>query len=125
MMTLLNDIYDHGSITTEQLGIYARLLCPFAPHICEEIWERNGGKGLCSLAEWPHYDEEKTKDDTVNIAVQVNGKLKNAIAVPADADQGTVEALAKADPKVASAIEGKQIVKEIYVKNKIFNIVVR
>ena len=125
LMTLLNDIYDHGSVTTEQLGIYVRLLCPFAPHICEEMWERNGGKGLCSLAGWPEYDEAKTKDETVNIAVQVNGKLKNAISVPADADQSTVDAIAKADAKVAAAIEGKQIVKEIYVKNKIFNIVVK
>ena len=125
MMTLLNDVCDHGSITTEQLGIFARLLCPFAPHISEEIWERIDGKGLCSLAKWPEYDEAKTKDDTVTVAVQVNGKLKNAIAVPADADQSVVEAAAKADPKVAAAIDGKQIVKEIYVKNKIFNIVVR
>lgn len=125
MMALLNDIYDHGSVTTEQIGIYARLLCPFAPHICEEMWQNIGGKGLCSLAEWPTYDESKTVDDTVNVAIQVNGKLKNAIAVPMDSDQDTVAAMAKADPKVAFAIEGKQIVKEIYVKNKIFNIVVR
>lgn len=125
MMALLNDIYEHGSVTTEQLGIYVRLLCPFAPHICEEMWQNIGGKGLCSLAEWPGYDESKTVDDTVNIAVQVNGKLKNAIAVPVDSEQADVAAIAKADPKVASAIDGKQIVKEIYVKNKIFNIVVR
>lgn len=125
MMALLNDIYEYGSVTTEQLGIYVRLLCPFAPHICEEMWQNIGGKGLCSLAEWPGYDESKTVDDTVNIAVQVNGKLKNAIAVPVDSEQADVAAIAKADPKVAFAIDGKQIVKEIYVKNKIFNIVVR
>ena len=125
MMSLTNDIYENGSLTTDELGIFVRLLCPFAPHICEELWERLGGKGLCSLAPWPVYDESKTKDDTVTIAVQICGKLRDTVQAPADSDQATVEALAKASEKIAKAIEGKQIVKEIYVKNKIFNIVVK
>ena len=125
MMSLTNDIYENGSLTTDELGIFVRLLCPFAPHICEELWERLGGKGLCSLAPWPVYDESKTKDDTVTIAVQICGKLRDTVQAPVDSDQATVEALAKASEKIAKAIEGKQIVKEIYVKNKIFNIVVK
>ena len=125
MMSLTNDIYENGSLTTDELGIFVRLLCPFAPHICEELWERLGGKGLCSLAPWPVYDESKTKDDTVTIAVQICGKLRDTVQAPVDSDQATVEALAKASEKIAKAIDGKQIVKEIYVKNKIFNIVVK
>ena len=125
MMSLTNDIYENGSLTTDELGIFVRLLCPFAPHICEELWERLGGKGLCSLASWPVYDESKTKDDTVTIAVQICGKLRDTVQASADSDQATVESLAKASEKIAKAIEGKQIVKEIYVKNKIFNIVVK
>ena len=125
MMSLTNDIYENGSLTTDELGIFVRLLCPFAPHICEELWERLGGKGLCSLAPWPVYDESKTKDDTVTIAVQICGKLRDTVQASADSDQATVESLAKASEKIAKAIEGKQIVKEIYVKNKIFNIVVK
>ena len=125
MMSLTNDIYENGSLTTDELGIFVRLLCPFAPHICEELWERLGGKGLCSLAPWPEYDESKTKDDTVTVAVRICGKLRDTVQAPADADQATVEALAKSSEKIANAIAGKQIVKEIYVKNKIFNIVVK
>ena len=125
MMSLTNDIYENGSLTTDELGIFVRLLCPFAPHICEELWERLGGKGLCSLAPWPVYDESKTKDDTVTIAVQICGKLRDTVQASADSDQATVESLAKASEKIAKAIDGKQIVKEIYVKNKIFNIVVK
>ena len=125
MMTLVNDIYECGSLTKDELGVIVRMLCPFAPHICEEIWEMLGNKELCSLAQWPEYDASKTVDDMVELAVQVNGKVRGVISVPAGADKETLLAAAKADEKVASAIEGKTVVKEIVVPGKIVNIVVR
>ena len=94
-------------------------------HICEELWEQNGGKGFCSLAEWPRHDEAKTVDSTVEIAVQINGKMRSVISVPAKADKEEAFAIAKADEKVISALEGKTVVKEIYVPGKIVNIVVK
>lgn len=125
MMALVNEIYDNGSLTVDELKTFVRLLSPFAPHICEEIWEMLGGEGFCSMAEWPEYDEEKTVDRTVNVAVQVNGKLKGTIVIPKDSAKDDAIAAAKAFDRVASAIEGKTIVKEIFVPNKIVNIVVK
>ena len=125
MMTLVNDIYECGSLTEDELGVIVRILCPFAPHICEEIWEGLGNKELCSLAQWPVYDEAKTVDDTVELAVQINGKVRGIISVPANAAKEELLAAAKADEKIAGAIEGKTIVKEIVVPGKIVNIVVR
>ena len=125
MLALLNDIDAAGSITKDELSIFVRLLFPFAPHLCEEIWELIGGKGLCSVASWPTYDESKTVDSTVEIAVQVCGKLRGTVEVSANADNDEMLAAAKAHEKVAAAIDGKQIVKEICVKGKLVNIVVR
>ena len=125
MMTLLNEIDNVPTITKDELGIFVRLLCPFAPHLCEEMWENLGNKTLCSLASFPTYDESKTVDETVEIAVQVCGKLKGTVVVAADADKDAMIAAAKAHEKVASLITGKQIVKEIAVPGKLVNIVVR
>ncbi len=125
MMSLINDIYDAGSLTADELGIFVRLLCPFAPHLCEEIWASLGNKKLCSLSEFPSYDEAKTVDDTVEVAVQVNGKLKATVQLPKDCPAADAIALAKADERVAAAVEGKTVVKEISVPNRIVNIVVR
>ncbi len=125
MMSLINDIYDAGSLTADELGIFVRLLCPFAPHLCEELWAGLGNKKLCSLSEFPTYDEAKTVDDTVEVAVQVNGKLKATVRLPKDCPAADAIALAKSDERVAAAIEGKTIVKEISVPNRIVNIVVR
>ena len=125
MMALVNDIYDNGSLTKDEMLVLARLLCPFAPHVCEEIWEQLGGKGFCSMAKWPEYDEAKTVDSTVEVALQVNGKLKGTIYLPLNCPKDEAIAAAKADEKIASAIEGKTIVKEIAVPNRIVNIVVR
>ncbi|MBR2460779.1 MAG: leucine--tRNA ligase [Clostridia bacterium] len=125
MMSLVNDIEAHGSITSDELMTFVRLLCPFAPHICEEMWEQNGGSGFCSLAPWPEYDEAKTVDATVEIAVQINGKMRSVILVPAKAEKDEAIAIAKMDEKIIAAIEGKNIVKEIYVPGRIVNIVVR
>jgi len=125
LMTLVNDIYAIGSIDKESLKIFIKLLCPFAPHLCEEMWEELGGEGFLSLAEWPKYDEAKTIDATKEIGVQVNGKLKSTIVIPTDADKDQVLAIAKADEKIIAVIGDKTIVKEIYVPNKIVNIVIK
>ena len=125
MMTLINDIYDCGKLTNDELGTIARLLCPFAPHVCEEIWEMLGHKELCSLSAWPEYDEAKTVDNTVEVAVQICGKLRATIELPLNCDKDVAIATAKADERVAPFVDGKTIVKEIFVPNRIVNIVVR
>jgi len=125
LMALLNDIYSIGHISRENLMIYIRLLCPFAPHICEEMWELLGGEGFASLAQWPEYDDAKTVDANVEIGIQINGKVKGTIVIPNNADKDFALELAKKDEKVASIIADKTIVKEIYVPNKIVNIVVK
>ncbi len=125
MMTLLNEIYDKGSLTKDEMLTLTRLFCPFAPHICEEIWESLGQTGFASTAEWPEYDESKTVDATVEIAVQVNGKLRGTVTLSADADKDTAFAAARANEKVAAFLEGKTTVKEIYVPKKLVNIVVK
>ena len=125
LMTLVNDIYAVGSINKDDLKVFIKLLCPFAPHLCEEMWEVLGGEGFLSLAEWPKYDEAKTIDAVKEIGVQINGKLKSTIVIPTDADKAQVLAIAKADEKVQKAMGDKNIVKEIYVPNKIVNIVVK
>ena len=125
MMTLLNDIYNHGSLTSDELNVFIRILCPFVPHLCEELWESIGEKPFASLAPWPEYDDAKTVEDTVEIAVQICGKLRSTITVSKTAETADAIAAAKADPKVAAALEGKTVVKEIYVPGKIVNIVAR
>ena len=125
MMSLINEIYEVGSLTRDELGIFVRLLCPFAPHISEEIWEMLGNKELCAVAEWPVWDDAKTVDSTVEIAVQLNGKLKFTAMIPAGTSKEDAVALVKADERMAALLDGKTIVKEISVPGKIVNIVVR
>ena len=125
LMTLLNDIYEVGSITTDEVKTYAKLLAPFAPHISEEIWETLGGEGFISLTPWPEYDEAKTKDSEIEIAVQICGKLKATVWINVEMTQAEALAVAKADERVQQALEGKQIVKEIYIPGKIINIVAK
>ncbi len=125
LMGLINDIFDHGSLTRDELSVFIKLLCPVAPHLCEEINEKLGNKKLLSLSEWPTYDEAKTIDSTVEIAVQVNGKLRGTIMLPVDCPKDDAIAAAMADERVAAAIEGKTVVKQIAVPNKIVNIVVK
>ena len=125
LMTLLNEIYKEGSISKEDLVIFLKLLSPFAPHIAEEIYEFIGGEGFLTVSEWPEYDEAKTVDATVEVGVQVNGKVRAAVSIPADCDKDTAMAAAKANERVASFLEGKKIVKEIFVPGKIINIVVK
>jgi leucyl-tRNA synthetase len=125
MMELLNKIYDCGSITRDELLTFATILCPFAPHLCEEINEILGGKTLLSLAKWPEYDEAKTVDASVEVAVQINGKVRATVVLPLNCPKDEAIALAKADERIAAAIEGKTVIKEIAVPNKIVNIVVK
>ena len=125
LMTLINAIYDEGSLTKDELSVFVRLLSPFAPHVCEEIWEFLGEKGFCSASKWPEWDESKTVDDTVEYAVQVLGKLRAVISVSASADRDTVIAAAKSDEKVASMVSGNTIVKEIFVPGKLVNFVIK
>ncbi len=125
LMGLINEIFDHGSLTKDELITFTKLLCPIAPHLCEEIWEKVGGKGFLALAPWPKYDEAKTIDSTVEIAVQINGKLRGVVALALNCSKDEAMATAKKVPDILPFIEGKTIVKEIYVPNKIINIVVK
>ncbi|MEA4824641.1 MAG: leucine--tRNA ligase [Clostridiaceae bacterium] len=125
LMTLLNRFADNGCNRTD-FKAFITLLNPFAPHITEELWHTLGfGKSFLSAAPWPSYDETKTVDAEVEMAVQVNGKLKSVVKLAADADEATAKAAALADEKVAAAVEGKNIMKVIVIKGKIINIVVK
>ena len=125
MMGLINEIYEVGSLTKDEMMVLARLVSPFAPHIAEELWETLGGKGLCALAQWPEWDEAKTVDSTVEVAVQVNGKVRATIALPLNCPKNEAIAAAKQDARVAAYVDGKTVVKEISIPNKIINIVVK
>ena len=125
MMTCLNEINEVGSLTKDELSVFLRLLCPFAPHLCEEMWEQLGGEGLCSTAQWPDYDESKCVDNEIEIAVQVNGRVRDRFTVPADIDAAGAIAGAKALDKVKEFTDGMVFVKELYVPGKLVNLVVK
>ena len=125
LMSLLNDIQGFGGINKAEFKTYLILLNPFAPHMTEELWQQAGFEGMLNEAEWPKYDEAKCADSTVEIAVQVNGKIKARINVAADISAPDAIAAAKADGAVTAAIEGKSIIKELYVPKKLVNIVVK
>ncbi|MBQ8210014.1 MAG: leucine--tRNA ligase [Clostridia bacterium] len=125
LMTLLNQIYAKGSINHAELKTYLLLLNPFAPHITEEMWEKMGFGGTVTDQSWPEYDEAKCIDATVEIAVQVNGKIKTRIDVATEISSEDAIAAAKSQPEVAAVMEGKTVVKELYVKGKLVNIVVK
>ena len=125
LMSLINEIYAVGKISKDDLVIFIKLLCPFAPHLCEEIWETIGGEGLLSLSKWPEYEESKTVEDSIEIGVQVNGKVRGTIVIPNGCAKEEALELAKKDERVASFLEGKTLVKEIYVPNKIVNFVAK
>ena len=125
VMTLLNQVYDKGSLTRAELRDILLIVNPFAPHITEEIWEAQNFGGQLNGAEWPDYDEAKCVDKTIEIPVQINGKIKERIHIAPDAEQPEVLELVHALDKIKSECEGKSIVKEIYVKGRIVNIVVK
>ncbi|MDR1001872.1 MAG: leucine--tRNA ligase [Oscillospiraceae bacterium] len=125
LMSLLNELEQLGSVTYEEYKIFIMLINPFAPHLTEELWEQQGFGGMVTDNEWPKFDESKCADNVVELAVQVNGKLRGKITIDVNADKDSVIAAAKADKSVADSVAGKQIVKEIYVSGKIVNIVVK
>ena len=125
MMAFINEVYEYGTITKDELTTFIKLLNPFAPHLTEEMWENMGNTTFCSLEKWPEYDEFKTVENTIEIAVQVNGKLRSTITIAKDSSKEDAIACAKADEKVAEGLDGKSIVKEIYVPGRIVNIVVK
>ncbi len=126
LMALLNEIYDSGSVTKGELTLFTILLNVFAPHICEEVWERsNLGEGMVCQHVWPTYDEEKCVDKTIEIVVQICGKIRSRLKVAADIEASAAIAAAKADKKIALEIAEEQIIKEIYVPGKLVNIVIK
>ena len=126
LMALINDITATGAITKEELRIFTILLNPFAPHVTEEVFEMcKLGDGIVAEQKWPEYDEAKCKDETIEIVVQVNGKIKTKLNIPVESDKNAVLDMAKADANVAKAIENMNIIKEIYVPNKLVNLVVK
>lgn len=126
LMALINDITATGAITKEELRIFTILLNPFAPHVTEEVFEMcKLGDGIVAEQKWPEYDEAKCKDETIEIVVQVNGKIKTKLNIPVESEKNAVLDMAKADANVAKAIENMNIIKEIYVPNKLVNLVVK
>ena len=123
LMALINDITATGAITKEELRIFTILLNPFAPHVTEEVFEMcKLGDGIVAEQKWPEYDEAKCKDETIEIVVQVNGKIKTKLNIPVESEKNAVLDMAKADANVAKAIENMNIIKEIYVPNKLVNL---
>ena len=125
MMSFLNDVSKKGSITKGEFKTFITLLNPVAPHVTEELWQMLGGEGLLSLAPWPAYDEDKTVDDEIEIVVQINGKIRDKMNVPADIDRAGLEAVAMESERIRELTEGKTIVKVIAVPGKLVNIVVK
>ena len=129
LMTLLNEFTKAGSITRADLITYIKLLSPFAPHITEEMWQYIGmnpdGKTFLTVSEWPSYDEDKTRDVEKEIGVQVNGKVRASIRLAVDCPREEALSRGKAEPNVARYLDGKTIVKEVYVPGRILNIVVK
>ncbi|WP_333657524.1 class I tRNA ligase family protein, partial [Tissierella praeacuta] len=125
LMSLLNEFNDYGKITKDDLKTYIVLLNPVAPHITEELWEILGLEGYLHETTWPKYDEEKTKDKVIQLPVQVNGKVRGTIEISVEDSQEVARKKAKADENISRFLEGKQIIKEIFVPGKIYNIVVK
>ena len=125
MMTFVNDVYAAGGISRDDLMTFITVMNPFAPHLTEDMHEVLGGKGLLSLKPWPTYDESKLAKTECEIALQVCGKLKGTITLPVDCPEDEAWTLIEESGKLAPFLDGKTVVKRIYIKNKIFNIVAK
>ncbi len=125
LMTLINEFGKAGAITKSDVETFIKLLSPFAPHLCEEMWESLGHKTMLAKTPWPEYDEAKTVDSTVEIGVQINGKSRGTVVIPADADKDAAVAAVKESGKFAAQLDGKTIVKEIFVPGRILNLIVK
>lgn len=124
LMSLVNQFYDKG-VNRAEYETLLKIVNPFAPHVTEELWQMLGHDTVLSLVAWPEYEQAKTVESSVEIGVQVNGKIRSTVQLPVDCDQQTAIDIAMADEKVKNAIEGKTVVKTIVVKNKIVNLVVK
>jgi len=125
LMSLVNDFYKKGSVTKGEYLTLLKLLNPVAPHMTEELWEKFGMEGYLSLEKWPEYDKDKTVDDEIEIVVQINGKVKGKLVIPADIEEEALKELALSDENIKPFVDGKTIVKVIVVKGRLVNIVVR
>jgi leucyl-tRNA synthetase len=125
LMELINIFSEAESLPREYVGIFARLLSPFAPHLCEELWQALGNTGSISTAAWPTYDPNSIANSELTIAIQINGKVRNTITVPADATEETIKTQALSTEKVKGWLEGKEPKKVIYVRGKLVSIVVQ
>jgi leucyl-tRNA synthetase len=125
MMTLINEMAEKKAVTKGEMKIFLTLLCPFAPHVTEELWERLQFGGMACKQPWPVYDAEKCRDNVVEIVLQLSGKIRARIQIPVDMAKEEVLAAAKSQPEMAAALAGKTIVKEIYVPGKLINIVAK
>ena len=125
LMTAINQFYDNGFVNKSELKDFITLLYPVAPHIAEEIWEAQGFEGMLNQTSWPQWNDADTVDDIIEIPIQINGKMRGKISAPKDADIEYAKEQIKDDPKIHQFLEGKTIVKEIFVPGKIFNIVVK
>ncbi len=125
LMSLVNDFYKKGKVNKAEYMVLITLLNPVAPHMTEELWEKYGNGGLLSLRRWPEYDEDKTVDDEIEIAIQINGKVKERLMIPAGLDKEKTEEIVMASDKVKELISGKTVIKAIAVAGKLVNIVVK
>ena len=125
LMALINQFYDKGSVTRGELKTFIQLLNPVAPHVTEEMWEKLGFEGYVYNSQWPEYDEAKMAEATMEIVVQILGKMRGKVVVANNASKDDVIAAVKADEKIASLIEGKNVVKEIYVPGRLVNLIVK
>jgi len=125
MMSFVNEVFDNGGIPRDEMKAFVLLLCPFAPHLAEELWELLGGEGFASLQPYPTYDASLLVSDTVELAVQVCGKFKGTVTVPAAASEDEVWAAIESAGLLTGALAGKTVVKRIYVPGRIFNVVAK
>ncbi len=125
MMEFVNAVFKAGRISPDQAGRFVLVLAPFAPHLAEELWQKLGHDGSLAREPWPEYNESLLVEDTVELAIQVNGKMRGRITVPADDAEDAIIEAALAEPKVAAAVEGKTIIKKIVVPGRLVNLVVK
>ena len=124
-MTMVNEFSKAKKINKKEYETFIQLLNPFAPHITEEIWDKLGHKEQLAYTPWPKYDEAKTVDEMIDLPIQVNGKLRANINIKKDEEQDIIKEQVHNEEKIKAYIDGKEIVKEIYVPNKIYNIVIK
>lgn len=125
LITLMNAFYEKKSITVKEMKTFLILLNPISPHITEELWTLQGFEGYLNEQAWPEYDEEKAKADTINLPIQINGKMRGTVSVDASIDKDGALASAKADENIARYLADKNIVKEIFVPGKILNLIIK